>query len=120
MKIKVLIGCGILVLLCLYSVISIYPDWLWFKNLGFSPVFWTMLSARFGFGLAVWLFLILIITLNLTIARRLSPGPGPGAGVRDEGAFASQIGLSAGTLNLFFLAFILIASFVIASKGSDK
>jgi len=120
MKIKLLIGCGILVLLSIYSVISIYPDWLWFKTLGFSPVFWTMLSARFGFGLAVWLFLILIITLNLTIARRLSPGPGPGAGARDEGPFASQIGLSAGTLNLFFLAFILIASFVIASKGSDK
>jgi uncharacterized membrane protein (UPF0182 family) len=120
MKIKLLIGCGILVLLSLFSIISIYPDWLWFKNLGFSPVFWTMLSARFGFGFAVWLFLIFIITLNLIIARRLSPGPGPGAGPRGEGPFASQIGLSASTLNLFFLAFILIASFVIASKGSDK
>ncbi|MDQ1335388.1 MAG: uncharacterized protein QG552_2338 [Thermodesulfobacteriota bacterium] len=116
MKIKLLIGCGILLLLVLFSIISIYPDWLWFKNLGFSPVFWTMLSARFGFGLAVWLFLILIITLNLTTARRLSPGTGS----KDESPFASQIGLSAGTLNLFFLAFILIASFVIASKGSDK
>jgi len=118
MKIKLLIGFGILVLLSLFSIISIYPDWLWFKTLGFSPVFWTMLSARFGFGFAVWLFLILIITVNLYVARRLSPGPG--AGSRDESPFASQIGVSAGTLNLFFLAFILIASFVIASKGSDK
>ena len=118
MKIKVLIGFAILILLSVFSIISIYPDWLWFKNLGFSPVFWTMLSARFGFGFAVWLFLILIITVNLAVARRLSPVPGSGA--RDESPFASQIGLSAGTLNLLFLAFILIASFVIASKGSDK
>ncbi len=118
MKIKLLIGFAILILLSLFSIISIYPDWLWFKNLGFSPVFWTMLSARFGFGFAVWLFLILIITINLYIARRLSPVPG--AGARDESPFASQIGLSANTLNLLFLAFILIASFVIASKGSDK
>ena len=118
MKIKVLIGFAILILLSVFSIISIYPDWLWFKNLGFSPVFWTMLSARFGFGFAVWLFLILIITINLAVARRLSPVPGSGA--RDESPFASQIGLSAGTLNLLFLAFILIASFVIASKGSDK
>ena len=118
MKIKILIGLALLILLSALSVISIYPDWLWFKNLGFSPVFWTMLSARFGFGFAVWLFLILIITINLSIARRLSPVPG--AGARDASPFASQIGLSANTLNLLFLAFILIASFVIASKGSDK
>jgi len=117
-KIKAMIGCGILVLISLFSIVSIYPDWLWFKTLGFSPVFWTMLSARFGFGFAVWLCLILIITLNLVIAQRLSPGPG--AGARGESPFASQMGLSASTLNLFFLAFILIASFVIASKGSDK
>jgi len=107
MKIKLLIGCGFLLLLLLFSIVSIYPDWLWFKNLGFSPVFWTMLSARFGFGFVVWSFLILIIAINLYIAKRLSPG----TGLKDEGSFASQVGLSANTLNLIFLAFILIASF---------
>ena len=116
MKIKLLIGFGLLILLLLFSIVSIYPDWLWFENLGFSPVFWTMLSARFGFGFVVWSFLILIITLNLYIAKRLSPGDD----LKDENGFASQIGLSANTLNLFFVAFILIVSFVIASKGSDK
>ena len=120
MKIKLLIGCGLLILLLLVSIVSIYPDWLWFKNLGFSPVFWTMLSARFGFGFVVWSFLILIIAINLYIAKRLSPGASPGTHVKDEGGFASQVGLSPNTLNLLFLAFILIASFVIASKASDK
>ena len=120
MKIKLLIGCGLLMLLLLFSIVSIYPDWLWFKNLGFSPVFWTMLSARFGFGFVVWSFLILIIAINLYIAKRLSPETGPGTDLKDGGGFASQVGLSQNTLNLLFLAFILIASFVIASNASDK
>ena len=120
MKIKLLIGCGLLILLLLFSIVSIYPDWLWFKNLGFSPVFWTMLSARFGFGFVVWSFLILIIAINLYVAKRLSPGTGPGTSIKDEGGFASQVGLSPNTLNLLFLGFILIASFVIASNASDK
>ncbi|MBC8177797.1 MAG: UPF0182 family protein [Desulfobacteraceae bacterium] len=120
MKIKLLIGCGLLILLLLFSIVSIYPDWLWFKNLGFSPVFWTMLSARFGFGFVVWSFLILIIAVNLYIAKRLSPEAGPGTSIKDEGGFASQVGLSPNTLNLLFLGFILIASFVIASNASDK
>jgi len=69
-----------------------------------------------GLVFVVWSFLILIIAINLYIAKRLSPG----TGLKDEGSFASQVGLSANTLNLIFLAFILIASFVIASKASDK
>jgi len=122
MKIKLLIACGALVLLFLFSIISIYPDWLWFKNLNFSPVFWTMLLTKFGFGFVVWLLLILILTLNLYIARRLSPeaGLGSGFGDQDQGGFASQIGISTNTLNLLFVAFILLASFFIASKGSEK
>jgi len=37
MKIKLLIGCGLLILLLFFSIVSIYPDWLWFKSLGFFP-----------------------------------------------------------------------------------
>ncbi len=120
MKTKVLIGCGLLVLILFFSVVSIYPDWLWFENLDFSRVFWTMLLTKFGFGFVVWLFLIIIITLNLYIARRLSPGAGPGVGSRAGGGYASQLGLSANTLNLLFVAFVLIVSFIVATKGSDR
>jgi uncharacterized membrane protein (UPF0182 family) len=120
MKTKVLIGCVLLVLILFFSVVSIYPDWLWFENLDLSPVFWTMLLTKFGFGLVVWLFLIIIITLNLYIARRLSPGAGPGIGSRAGGGYASQLGLSANTLNLLFVAFVLIVSFIVATKGSDR
>ena len=76
------IGFGLVALLLLWSGISIYPDWLWFENLGFSPVFWTMLLSKFGFGLLIWLLLMVILIANLYAARRLSPGDGPGEACR--------------------------------------
>ena len=74
----IVIGIGIVGVLLLWIGISIYPDWLWFENLGFSPVFWTMLLSKFGFGLMVWLFLALIIGMNIYVANRLNPGIGTG------------------------------------------
>ncbi|MBW1747701.1 MAG: UPF0182 family protein [Deltaproteobacteria bacterium] len=62
----------------LWIGISIYPDWLWFENLGFSPVFWTILLSKFGFGLMVWLLLALIIGMNIYAANRLNPSIGKG------------------------------------------
>ncbi len=76
--------------------------------------------ARFGFGAAVWIFLILIITVNLHVARRLSPAPGSGSPFKEGAGYAAQMGVSIKTLNVLFLALILIASFVLASKGSLK
>jgi len=119
-KLKLWIGCGLLFLLLAFSLVSIYPDWLWFENLGLSSVFRTMILTRFGFGAAIWLFLILIITVNLHVARRLSAAPGPESPFKEGAGYAAQIGLSVKTLNMLFLALILIASFVLASKGSVK
>jgi uncharacterized membrane protein (UPF0182 family) len=65
-----LIGGGLVAVLLLWSGVSIYPDWLWFENLDFSPVFWTMLLSKFGFGLIIWVLLTIIISLNLYIASR--------------------------------------------------
>ena len=120
MKIKLLAGGVLLVVLLLYAIFSIYPDWLWFQSLGFSSVFSTMIWTKFGFGFAVWLFLILIIAVNLIIAKRLSPAPGSGNPVRGKDGVSAQTGLSANTLNLLFVIFILIAGFIIATKGSEK
>lgn len=120
MKKKLMIGLGILVLLFIWAGISIYPDWLWFENLGFSPVFLTMLLSRYGFGFVVWLPLIILIGVNLYIARRLHPGHAGGTAYKDASAYFSQIGLSGRALNTILLAFVLILSFVIASKASDR
>ena len=113
-RLLIIIGFGIIAVLLLWTGVSIYPDWLWFENLGFSPVFWTMLLSRFGFGLLVWLLLILIICLNLYAAKRLNPGDGPGVAFKAADGF----GLSGRALNSLLIALILIISFIIASKGS--
>ena len=115
-----MIGLGLVVLLLVWTGVSVYPDWLWFGNLGFSPVFWTMLLSRFGFGVVVWLLLMLILCANLYAARRLSPGDGPGEAFKSAEAYASQFGLSGRTLNTLLIALVLIVSFVVASKGSHQ
>ncbi len=114
----IIIGLGLIAVLLLWSGISIYPDWLWFENLGFSPVFWTMLLSKFGFGFLVWLLLIFIIFLNLYAAKRLNPGDGSGVSFKAADDYISQLGISSRALNSLLIAFILILSFFIASKGS--
>ncbi len=119
MKKKLLIGLAILVALILWGILSIYPDWLWFANLDFSSIFWTMLLSKLAFGFIVWLLLIIIVALNLVVAQRLNPG-GPGIGVVQEGGYFSQIGLTGKTFNILLFACVMIISFVIATKGSDR
>jgi uncharacterized membrane protein (UPF0182 family) len=113
----ILIGCGLIVVLLLWSGVSIYPDWLWFENLGFSPVFWTMLLSKFGFGFMIGLLLILIISLNLYVASRLNPGRA-GLGIKAADDYVAQLGLSGRPLNSLLIASILILCFYIASKGA--
>ncbi|MBW2172230.1 MAG: UPF0182 family protein, partial [Deltaproteobacteria bacterium] len=118
MKKRLIIGFGLVAVLLFWSGISIYPDWLWFAQLGFSPVFWTMLLSRFGFGFLVWLLLILVICVNLYAAKRLNPGDRPGGGLKAAYSHLSQRGISERALNSLLIAFILILSFVVASRGS--
>ncbi len=119
-KKQFIIGLGIVVVLLLWTIVSVYPDWLWFKNLGFSPVFWTMLFSRFGFGILIWLLLIVILSINLSAARRFSPVSVSGSPHGAMDGYASQLGLSGRALNILLFAFIMIISFVIASKGSKQ
>jgi uncharacterized membrane protein (UPF0182 family) len=116
----IIIGFGLIAVLLLWSGISIYPDWLWFENLNFSPVFWTMLLSKFGFGLLIWLLLIFIISLNLYVAKRLNPGGGPGLGFKAADDYFAQLGLSSRALNSLLIVLILILSSYIASKGADQ
>ncbi len=114
------IGFGLLAVLLLWSGVSIYPDYLWFENLNFSPVFWTMLLSKFGFGFLIGLLLIIIISINLWAAKRLTPGGGSGLGFKAADDYVAQLGLSGRAVNSILIALILILSFVIASKGSDQ
>ena len=116
----IVIGIGIVGVLLLWVGTSIYPEWLWFENLGFSPVFWTMLMGKFGFGLMVWLLLTLIIGVNIYAANRLNPRVGTGGGFKIADDYVSQFGLSPAMLKTLVTAFLLFLSIYIASKGSAQ
>jgi uncharacterized membrane protein (UPF0182 family) len=120
MKKRLLIVLGILVVILVWVVASIYPDWLWFERLTFSSVFWTMLLSKLGFGLASWLAFLLILFANLYVARRLNPGRGPGMTFATEGGYLSQLGISGKASGFLFVAFILVISFFIASRDADQ
>jgi uncharacterized membrane protein (UPF0182 family) len=115
---KVIIGFGIFIIILLWLIISIVPDWLWFENLQYSSVFWTMLLSKFGFGGAVWLVFIIILFLNLYAANRLSQGSGPRMAFTADGGYLAKLGLSGKSSSLLFIAVMLLISLVIASKGS--
>jgi len=118
MRNKILIGIGIVILLLFWSAISIYPDWLWFGKLNFAPVFWTMLLSRFGFGFVIWALLVLFTVINLYAARRMNPPQRSGMTIGGDGGAVPQFGLSGKALDTILIAVVIIASFVIASKGS--
>ncbi len=115
---KVLIGFGVFVIFVLWLIVAIGPDWLWFANLEYSSVFWTMLLSKFGFGAAVWLVFILILFFNIYAANRLSQGSGPKIAFTADGGYFAKLGLSGKSSSILFIAFILLISLVIASKGS--
>jgi uncharacterized membrane protein (UPF0182 family) len=103
---------AILVLILAGITISIYPDWLWFGNLNFAPVFWTMVLGRYGVAAAIWLLMIITLSANLYAAQRFHR--------EDEQKITEIAGMpvSGRSLNILILAAILVVSFIIASKGS--
>ncbi|MEE8480109.1 MAG: UPF0182 family protein, partial [Desulfobacterales bacterium] len=109
---RLIILLGIILLLMLGVVISVYPNLLWFRNLNFSSVFWTMLIGRFGLAAVIWLLVILVTSINLYTAQRFHSFSGHRTGSTDE---TPIFGINA---NALILAGILIVSFVIASRGS--
>ena len=115
-----IIGIGVVVALLLWLGFSIFPEWLWFENLGFSPVLWTMLLSKFGFGFVVWVFLALIIGVNIYVANRLNPRIETGGDFKFADDYVSQFGLSTAKLKTLVTAFILFLTFFIASKGSTQ
>jgi uncharacterized membrane protein (UPF0182 family) len=52
------------------QVVPFYTDWLWFVEVGYSNVFWTILSLRGGLFTAVTLGVLIFLWANLTFAAR--------------------------------------------------
>jgi len=109
---RLIILLGIILLLMVGLVVSVYPNWLWFRNLNFSSVFWTMLIGRFGLAAVIWLLVIIITSINLYAAQQFHSF----SGHRNDSTGETPIfGINANDL---LLAGILIVSFVIAYRGS--
>jgi len=60
---------AILVIILLGIIISIYPNWLWFGNLNFAPVFWTMALGKYGVAAVIWFLMIVTLSVNLYAAK---------------------------------------------------
>jgi hypothetical protein len=73
---------GVLVVMALVFValpfgrqaVELYTDWLWFGEVGFSPVFATILSTKVLLGAGAGILAFLVLYLNLLATRR---GHGP-------------------------------------------
>jgi uncharacterized membrane protein (UPF0182 family) len=105
---------AILVFILVGIVISIYPDWLWFGNLNFAPVFWTMALGKYGVAAVIWLLMLISLSLNLYAAQRIHSASEPRI------TEIAGMPVSGRSLTTLILAAILIVSFIIASKGSEQ
>jgi uncharacterized membrane protein (UPF0182 family) len=115
-----LIALVLAVLVLIWWVFSIYPDWLWFGKLNYSSVFWTMLLSKFCFGLANWLLFMLILAVNLYVASRFKPLIPVKSARGEEGDYHAPLGLSVKSGSLLLGVIVLVMSLVIASMGSSE
>jgi len=105
---------GSLVLILLWAAVAIFPNWLWFQNLNFASVYWTMILGKFGLAAAIWLLMITILAVNLYAAQKFYPVQ------EQKSADLGGLNISGNTLNKVILAAVLIVSFVIASRASAQ
>ena len=71
----ILIVAAVIVLLVLaLNILSgFYIDLLWFKEVGFQGVFWTVFWSKVALGFLFGLFFFILLYANLLIVRRLVP-----------------------------------------------
>ncbi len=110
--IVLLIGLG-------WLAASIYPDWLWFQNLGFGSVFTTMVLSKILIGVIAALIFSLAVGVNYYWARfyvrKTRPAMGQKAGISLEG-----LPISEKTVGLFLGAFLVIVAAMVGSAASTK
>lgn len=66
----ILLAAAALVFFGLPSLVTLYTDWLWFRELGYAPVFTRTWSTRVLLGAAVFLLVWAWLWLNLRLALR--------------------------------------------------
>lgn len=77
-----LLGAVVIValLVLLGRGISLYTDWLWFGEVGYTGVFWKSILTRLWLSLAAGAVFFIIVYFNVWLARKMAPryqfGPG--------------------------------------------
>lgn len=72
---KILIPLLLVGLFVIFNIINhYYLDWLWFENLGYSQVFFTILFTRLGLRVACFLLMSSFLFLNFYLARKTVTG----------------------------------------------
>ena len=110
---------GIFLVLLWWSI-SVYPDWLWFGNLGYSSVFWTTLLSKFGLGFALWLLFVVTALLSIFVASRLSKRAGIMPVSHAPGNPLAQTGLTGGAGTLIVVGLVLFVGLIMAIKASSN
>ena len=66
----ILLAAAALVFFGLPTLVGLYTDWLWFRELGYAPVFTRAWSTRILLGLAIFLLVWAWLWLNVRLALR--------------------------------------------------
>lgn len=73
----IVIAIALLLLFFGSAIVSLYTNWLWFDDLGYSTVFLTKLFTQIKMGLVLGFLFFAVIYGNLWYARRIAPTPSP-------------------------------------------
>jgi uncharacterized membrane protein (UPF0182 family) len=64
---------GVVLLILLSALSGFYVDLLWFREVGYASVFWTILRTKVGLALIAGLVFFVLLYVNLLIVRWLTP-----------------------------------------------
>lgn len=86
-------GIVIFVLFFLGRGVNYYTEWLWFGEVGYTSVFWKILTAKLGLGLAAGAVFFICVYGNILLARRLAPRfqVGPGSDVIERASIPDRL-----------------------------
>jgi uncharacterized membrane protein (UPF0182 family) len=96
---RILIIVTILAVVLLFGsgAIEFWTDAIWYKSIGFDPVFWTRVGASVGLFVLGAAVTLVVMLGNLWLAARLAPpGKGTPGSLRDLFTQLGQIGIATG------------------------
>ncbi|MFH1361362.1 MAG: UPF0182 family protein, partial [bacterium] len=86
------------------ALVSFYPTYLWFDNLGFTSVLWTNIFAKVFAAVVFGLLFFAIAAVNIFIAKKLTSGirqPERGVGFDAQGFIKQLFGEEAGDIGKY-------------------